>query len=56
VVRPVDLLIAAERLTKRPAYLEDLADRFKTQFPGQHMLKATVHGVDVVATRQGSGT
>lgn len=56
VVRAPDLLIAAERFTTKPAYLEDLADRFKTQFPGEHVLKAKVHGVDVVATRQGTGT
>lgn len=56
IVRAPDLLIAAERLSSKPAYIEDLADRFKTQFPGEHMLKANVLGVDVVATRQGAGT
>lgn len=54
VVRAPDLLVAVERLSAKPAYIEDLADRLKTMFPGQHQLKANVLGVDVVATRQGT--
>jgi hypothetical protein len=54
VVRPADVLVQIERLTARPAYIEDLADRFKTRFPGHHQLRANVHGVEVVTTRQGT--
>lgn len=56
VVRAPDMLIAVERLTSKPAYPEELADKLKTQFPGEHVLKASVLGVDVVTTRQGTGT
>lgn len=56
VVRAPDVLLAIDRLTTKPAYIEDLADRFKTRFPGEHVLKANILGVDVVVTRQGSGT
>ena len=54
VVRPADVLEEIERLTNRPAYIEDLADKFRTRFPGQHVLKCSVHGVEVVTTRMGA--
>lgn len=54
VVRVHDMLIAVDRLASKAAYPEDLADKLKTQFPGEHMLKANSFGVDVVAVRQGT--
>lgn len=56
VVRAADMLVALERLASKPAYQEDLADKFKTQFPGQHMLMGDHFGVNVRTDRQGSGT
>lgn len=56
VVRAPDLLVAIDRLASKPAYQEDLADRFKTQFPGQHILVGDHFGVSVRTDRQGSGT
>jgi hypothetical protein len=54
VVRAADMLIAVDRLASKAAYPEELADKLKSQFPGEHMLKANHLGVDVVTTRQGA--
>lgn len=54
-VHPADLQVRVHQLARRPATLEQLADKLKTQFPGKHSLASSRYGVKVVAKREGTG-
>ncbi|MGE4243664.1 hypothetical protein [Ramlibacter sp.] len=54
-VDPLHLLIRVHQLAKKPATVDELADKFKTQFPGRHTLACVRWGVKVTAKRDGTG-
>jgi len=54
-VHPADLRTRAHQLCRRPATLEQLADKLKTQFPGKHTLATSQYGVKLATKREGTG-
>lgn len=54
-VDPVHVIVRVEQLSKRASRLEELADKFKSQFPGKLKLSTVRFGVRVEAQRDGTG-
>lgn len=55
-VDPIHLAVRVHQLARKPATLEQLANKLRTQFPGKHTLATTsISGVRVTAKRDGTG-
>lgn len=55
-VHPAEMMAWISRFTSKAVKQEDLADKFKTRFPGQHILIGNHFGVHVRTDRAGTGT
>lgn len=54
-VHPADFTMRVHQLARKAATLEQLADKFRTQWPGKHSLACSRYGVKVTAKRDGTG-